>query len=31
MDGLTITCDEIINAELKSNNEETKRVPTDFN
>ena len=31
MDGLTITCDEIIKAELKSNNEETKRVPTDFN
>ena len=31
MDDLAITCDEIINAELKSNNEETKIVPTDFN
>ena len=31
MDDLAITCDEIINAELKLNNEETKIVPTDFN
>ena len=26
-----ITCDEIIDIEAKSNNEETKSVPTNFN
>ena len=31
MDDSAITWDEIIDAEVKSNNEETKTVPTNFN
>ena len=29
-DNLVITCDEIIDAETKSNNEETKSIPINF-
>ena len=31
MDDPEVMCDEFINAEAKSNNEETKTVPTNFN
>ena len=31
MDNLAITCDGIIEVEVKSNNEETKTVLTNFN
>ena len=31
MDNLVITCDGIIEVEVKSNNEETKTVLTNFN
>ena len=31
MDDLVITCDEIIDAEAKSYDEETKTFPTNFN
>ena len=31
MDDLAIMCDEVIDEQAKSNNEETKTVPTNFN